>query len=99
MTEKRAPVVAVANNEARSRYEISLDGVRVGLADYKPGPPGVVVMPHTEIDPDHGGRGLAGQLIKFALDDIAASGRKVKADCPFVAAYLTKHPEYSYLQI
>ena len=68
----------------------------MGLADfYRRGD--VVVIPHTETSPEFGGRGLAGQLVRYCLDDIRAQGLRVEPACPFVAAYIRKNPEYADL--
>ena len=88
--------IEVLKNDERSRYEVHLDGRRVGLADYYERDD-VVVIPHTETLPEFGGRGLAGKLVRFALDDIAAQGKRVDPACPFVAAYIRRNPEYSDL--
>jgi len=88
--------VTIAKDSAGGRYEIFLDGRRVGLADfYQHGD--VVVIPHTETLPAYGGRGLASRLVRYCLDDIRAQGLRVAPACPFVAAYIGKHPEYADL--
>ncbi|WP_040159216.1 GNAT family N-acetyltransferase [Nigerium massiliense] len=80
-----------------SRYEIEVDGQRVGLADYSVDGD-VVTMPHTEVDKEFGGRGLAGELVQYALDDIRDQGLKVNPVCPYVAKWIQKHPDYSDLR-
>ncbi|HST48406.1 GNAT family N-acetyltransferase [Jatrophihabitans sp.] len=88
--------VTIGKDEAAGRYEIFLDGRRVGLADYfRRGD--VVVIPHTETLPQYGGRGLASQLVRYCLDDIRAQGLRVRPSCPFVAAFIRKNPEYADL--
>jgi predicted GNAT family acetyltransferase len=87
------PAIAVTKNADKHRYEISLDGERVGLADYYERGE-TVVLPHTETTPAFRGRGLAGQLIGFALDDIRAAGKTVSPVCPFVADYIRLNPQY-----
>jgi predicted GNAT family acetyltransferase len=88
--------IELVDNEAAGRYEIHLDGELVGLADYvRRGD--VLSIPHTETSPEFGGRGLAGTLVKFGLDDIRARGLRVQPACPFVAAYIEKNPEYADL--
>ncbi len=83
-------------NAAQEQYEIVLDGVPVGLTVAQERD-GVVVMPHTEIDPAHGGKGLSGQLVRSALDDLRARGKQIRPLCPFVVAYIDKHPQYADL--
>jgi predicted GNAT family acetyltransferase len=88
--------VELLNNVEQQQYELYLDGVRVSLASYRERD-GVTVIPHTETLPAYGGRGLAGRLVAFALDDLRSRGRKVEPACPFVADYLRKHPSYQDL--
>jgi len=88
--------INASRNDAEGRYEIRLDGDRVGIADfYERGD--LIVLPHTETVPAFRGRGLAGRLIGFALDDIRAAGKKVSPVCPFVADYIRQNPQYSDL--
>jgi uncharacterized protein len=88
--------ISISKNEAAGRYELRLGDRRVGLADfYQRGD--VVVIPHTETSPEFGGRGLASRLVRHCLDDIRDQHLRVKPACPFVAAYIRKHPEYADL--
>jgi uncharacterized protein len=88
--------ISISKNEAAGRYEIRLDGRRVGLADfYRRGD--TVVIPHTETSPEFGGRGLASRLVRYCLEDIRDQQLRVDPACPFVAAYIRKHPEYADL--
>lgn len=88
--------IELRKNEAAGQYEIYSDGQRVGLASYLVRGE-LVVLPHTETLPAFSGRGLASRLIGFSLDDVRAQGRKVRPDCPFVAAFIDKNPEYADL--
>ena len=58
---------------------------------------GVITFAHTEVPPELGGKGIGSKLIKGALDHARAEGLKVIAQCPFVKAYIEKHPEYADL--
>lgn len=83
----------VTHNEAESRYELTLNGRRVGLAEYRPAGQ-ALLFSHTEVEGGHEGQGLGSRLVQFALDDARARGREVVPLCPFVAAYIRRHPEY-----
>jgi predicted GNAT family acetyltransferase len=96
MSQPEQDGVEILKNDAASRYEIHLDGRRVGLADYYQRAD-VVVIPHTETLPELGGRGLASRLVRFSLDDIRAQGLRVAPACPFVAAFIAKNTEYADL--
>jgi len=88
---------AVTDNEARKRYEITEDGGQVGFLTYRLGE-GFVELIHTEVDRDHGGRGLAGILVRFALDDARARGLTVVPTCPYVALFIGEHRD-EYLDL
>jgi predicted GNAT family acetyltransferase len=51
------------------------------------------VFTHTETLPRFGGRGLAGRLVRHALDEARAGGHPVVPECWFVAAYIRDHPD------
>ncbi|MGU3437812.1 GNAT family N-acetyltransferase [Actinomycetes bacterium M1A6_2h] len=77
----------------KNRYEIREDGTVLGFAEYNRSGHEIAFL-HTEVDPQYGGRGLAGQLIAFALDDARSRKDSVLPYCPFVKAYIQKHPDY-----
>jgi predicted GNAT family acetyltransferase len=85
--------IAVTDNEAQERYEIAIDGDLAGFTQYRRRP-AVIAFVHTEIDPRFEGRGLGGQLVSAALDAARAGGLAVLPYCPFVKAYIKRHPEY-----
>ena len=82
--------------EQWSRFEIHVDGVRVGLLDYRLSDR-VLTIVHTEIDDEFGGRGLGGALVREVLDRVRKRGWAVRPACPFAAAWIGKHPEYADL--
>ncbi|HJR19636.1 MAG TPA: GNAT family N-acetyltransferase [Actinomycetota bacterium] len=86
----------VTNNQAESRYEMSMDGAAVGFVDYVLND-GTMILPYIEIDPAYGGRGHGGRLTAAVLDDARARGLKVIPECPFIKAFMRSHPEYSDL--
>jgi uncharacterized protein len=85
----------VVNNPAEQRYELTVNG-HLAATYYKISD-GVITFIHTEVPPELGGRGIGSQLIKGALDQVRAEGLKVIAQCPFVKAYIEKHPDYADL--
>jgi hypothetical protein len=50
---------------------------------------------HTEVEEAVEGTGVGSQLVREALDDFRARGLGVVPVCPFVSAYLRRHPEYA----
>ena len=84
----------VRRNDDEGQYEIWVDGERVGLTEFEVREDGVLVFPHTEVDEDRRGQGLAGQLIEGALDDVRARGETLVATCETVLGFLDDHAEY-----
>ncbi len=79
--------------DTRNKYVLKLDGVRVGTCIYRDAGTRRVLI-HTEIEPDYAGRGLATQLIEWALADIREKGMHVVPQCPMVAHYLETHHQF-----
>ena len=53
--------------------------------------PGVFTINHTIVDSSLQGQGVAGQLVKAAVDDIKSQGGKVQATCSYAVKWLEKH--------
>ena len=53
------------------------------------------VLFHTGVSEDYAGQGLASVLVRAAVEDVIGAGYAVVPVCPYVAAWLPKHPEYS----
>lgn len=96
MTETQA--ITVRHNPGALRYEL-LDGDAViGEAHYRAfedagGPQRIFY--HTVVDESYGGQGLGSRLATFALEDTAAAGLKVVPVCPYISAFLKRHPEHA----
>jgi uncharacterized protein len=82
----------IRDNTALSRFELHADGV-TAFMNYRLGD-GVITLDHTETPPQARGRGIASQLTAGVLEIARARGLKVVPRCPFVRAYLAKHPEF-----
>jgi predicted GNAT family acetyltransferase len=86
----------VVDNPARSRYELRDDGHLVGFTEYHEHD-GVLVFPHTVISEPKRGAGYGSTLVQAALDDVRVKGRRIVAQCPFVARFVAEHAEYADL--
>jgi predicted GNAT family acetyltransferase len=84
--------IDVVDNDELRRFEITVDGKVAGFAAYRT-EPGAVVFTHTEIDPAFEGQGLGSKLAAAALKDVRDRGLEIVPLCPFIAAYLKRHPE------
>ncbi|WP_026549465.1 GNAT family N-acetyltransferase [Arthrobacter sp. Br18] len=88
--------ITVRSAPDRRRYELVDSTVVIGAAHYLVhGDDGAErVFHHTTVSEDYSGRGLASTLVQQALDDTLAAGIAVVAVCPYVRAWLRKHPDY-----
>jgi uncharacterized protein len=83
------------DNPAQNRFELEVEG-GTAFAYYRL-EPGTIIFIHTEVPQALSGRRIGSRLIRGALGAARAQGRKVVAQCPFVSAYLGKHPEFNDL--
>ncbi|WP_010204835.1 GNAT family N-acetyltransferase [Salinibacterium sp. PAMC 21357] len=87
----------VIHDPSMHRYELLLDGVQVGLADYQMQDDQIVFV-HTEIDPKFRGQGLGNDLARGALNLVRAeSEARIVARCEFIDRFITDNPEYGDL--
>ncbi len=76
------------------RFSIAVDGRVAGFTEFIDHD-GRRIFPHTVIDKEFGGRGLATILVREALDATRAAGLRIVAVCPMVVGFVEKHPEYA----
>jgi uncharacterized protein len=82
----------VRDNKAEQEYELDVRGHRAVAAYQREGDR--IVFTHTLVPPAIEGKGVGSKLIRAALDSARDQGLKVVPQCPFVAAYIERHPEY-----
>ena len=92
--------LTVERNEEKRRFEIALED-QVALADYRlrEAADGTreIVFPHTEVPRAYEGQGIGSKLVGEALDYAREQELRVVPACPFVAAYIRRHPAYQEL--
>ena len=76
------------------RFEARLGEERVlaGLIDYRLGQE-FIVLTHTEVLDGFEGQGIGSRLVRAVLEDLREREIAVIPKCPFVVAWLQKHPE------
>ena len=87
----------IINNTQRQQFQVSVDGELASL-EYRLHE-GRIVLMHTEVPDKLGGRGIGSALAVYALEYARAQHLPVKVYCPFVQAYLKRHPEYADLVV
>jgi predicted GNAT family acetyltransferase len=86
---------AVRHDPVTRRYELAVDG-HVGFAAYE-FDGDRQVFTHTFVPPELRGRGIAEKLVRAALMDAQAAGRKVVPACSFVAKFIERNREFQGL--
>lgn len=88
---------SIALDLVRGEFRMRVDGhdcsLGFRLAD------GVAQFDHVRVPDAVGGRGLAGQLTRHALDWARAQEHRVRPNCPYVAAWIKRHPDYADLVV
>ncbi|HJQ06658.1 MAG TPA: GNAT family N-acetyltransferase [Nocardioides sp.] len=85
-------VIDYVHAPEQHRYEIRDDDALIGLTQYRLPDDVHVDFVHTEVDDAYGGQGLASKLVAFALADVRTQGKRIIPHCPYVAAWIKKHP-------
>jgi predicted GNAT family acetyltransferase len=85
----------VVHNSDAHRFEVR-DGDAIAVLEYQM-VPGRIVFTHTGVPKELEGRGVAGALVRTGLEHARRHDLAVRPVCPYVAAYLARHPEYADL--
>lgn len=89
--------ITVQDNPDQHRYEARIGGVLAGFSEYRLAE-GRITFVHTEVDTKFEGKGVGSALARYALDDVRSRGdRTVVPLCPFIKAWIGKHPDYQSL--
>ncbi len=78
------------------RFNTVVDGV-TGYVEYELAGD-VMTITHTIVPPAIGGRGIAGALVKAALDHARAEGWKIVPQCSYADTWMRRHPDYEGLR-
>ena len=81
----------IKDNRDAQQFELEQDGLVATLA-YERHDKSITLV-HTEVPPPLRGHGLGDALVKGVLDRLRVEGLRISAVCPFVRAYLRRHPD------
>ena len=90
------PEYSIDHDPAGHRFATVVDGTSAHL-EYRLRD-GVMTIMHTQVPEAIGGRGIAGALVKAAMDHARAEGLKVNPLCSYSAAWMERHPDYHALR-
>ncbi|ARP97400.1 GNAT family N-acetyltransferase [Bordetella genomosp. 13] len=85
----------VVHHEREGRFECSVEGYRCVL-DYRL-TDGVMAILHTGVPSPVGGRGIAAELTRVALETARREGWRVLPVCSYAEVYMRRHTEYADL--
>jgi hypothetical protein len=84
-------VTDVVDNPTQGRFEVSRDG-HLGVLTYRLRA-GRLVLIHTEVPEELEGHGLAGELVKAAIERARRDGLTVVPICPYAREWFRRHPD------
>lgn len=82
----------VIHNAQKSRFETRIEN-HLSKLDYILDED-TIVMTHVGVFPEHRGQGVAGKLVEIALKYAEVNKLRVIPMCPYVGAYIRRHPRY-----
>lgn len=85
----------IEHDSAGRRFHTEVDG-RVGYLEYLRDGADLVIT-HTVVPSEIGGRGIAGRLVQAALELARSENLKVSPRCGYAEAWISRHPEYADL--
>lgn len=87
--------IAVVHNVSARRFEVTVDG-QLAMSKYLLAGDKMVIE-HTEVPEALEGKGIAGRIVRTALDFARAQKLRVLPLCPYAKAWIGRHPEYQDL--
>ncbi len=83
----------INHDQSAQRFTTEVEGRHAEL-DYTVAA-GVMTITHTRVPREIGGRGIAAELMRAALQDAAQRGLSINPACSYAAAYMRKHAQSS----
>ena len=87
--------IPLVKNQDKKRFQITIDG-HDAFIEYKETAQQTALV-HTEVPEAIGGRGVAAALVEKTLNHLEAHHNTLLPICPYVFAYIKKHPEWKRL--
>ena len=81
----------VADDAAHNRFLLCEDGVEAELVYRRNGRR--LVLIHTGVPDEIGGRGIGGRLVRAAVERARAEGLTIVPVCPYATRWLESHPD------
>lgn len=86
---------AIRDNPDERRYELQV-GDQMTVVTYRLAPSRITFI-HTRVPDALAGQGIASRMARYVLEDARRRGLEVVPICPYVAAFIRRHPDYREL--
>lgn len=83
------------HNAAEMRYELDIAGDLAVVEYVRTGD--TLILTHTGVPEQLEGRGIGSELVRSVLEDARRQELRIVPQCPFVAAYIRRHPEWEQI--
>ncbi len=88
-----SPKIQTSISATEGRIALKAGDEELGYLTFRLTPTGVALAEHTFVQPEHEGKGYAGLLAKAFFELCAERGLRVRPICPYIKAYIHRHPE------
>jgi uncharacterized protein len=85
-------------NKHRHRFELPVDE-KIAFVEYQTIDDETIVLTHTEVPAELEGQGIGSALVKQVLEFASDHNLSIVPACPFVKAYIQRHPEWQRLLV
>lgn len=89
----------VRDNKREQRFEMALGEGKTAFIRYAETGEGMVELTHTEVPEEFEGKGIGSKLVRGTFEILREENLQMMPLCPFITAYLQRHPEYQSLAI
>lgn len=86
-------ISALIRNQQKKRFEVETHG-HTAFIEYMIDKDNIMYLTHTEVPKALEGKGVGKNIVEKTLHYLKDNGFKLAPLCPFVAAYLKRHPEW-----
>ena len=93
MTDPESFEISREESETKGRYAAMVDGHEAEMTYSRAGA-AMIIIDHTEVPDALRGRGIGEALVRRAVGDARAQGRRILPLCPFARARIGRHPDW-----
>ena len=80
--------------EDKGKFYIEDDNRQIALMTYKKSGDDIIIIDHTEVDPNHRGEGLGEDLVEAGVKFARENNLKIVPACPFAKKVIDEKPEF-----